>query len=111
MPQIIPTSTELSSYTQRTQMDGVDYILRFQFNQRIGRWSMDMYDQDEDPIAHGLPIRTNVNIGRGVRDERFPPGILTVIDHNAETYQDSRDPGLYELGDRFLLTYFEESEL
>lgn len=92
-------------------MDGKDYILRFQFNQRIGRWSMDMYDQDEDPIAHGLPLLTRVQIGRGVTDERFPPGILMVIDDAAETNQDSRDPGLYELGSRFRLAYFEESEI
>lgn len=111
MSAVIPTSRELSSYTQRTQIDGRDYLLRFQFNQRIGRWSMDVFDQDEDPIAHGLALRTGAQIGRGIRDTRFPPGALMVIDQVALTAQESRDPGLFELGDRFLLTYFTAEEV
>lgn len=111
MPIIVPTSRDLSSYTQRTQLDGRDYVLRFQFNQRIGRWSMDVSDQDEVPIAHGLMLLTGVQLGRGITDERFPPGVLMVIDYVAETTQVSRDPGLRELGDRFLLNYFTAAEL
>jgi hypothetical protein len=111
MSLIIPTSKGLPYYTQRTELDGVEYILRFLFNQRIGRWTVDFYTAQEEPIAHGLPLRSNFPVGRGIVDSRFPPGLLTVIDQVAPSDQESRDPGLYELGERFLFVYFEESEL
>ena len=108
---IVPTSTELSSYTQRTEMDGTDYVLRFQFSQRLGRWYVSIFDQDDVPIAQGLGIRSNFEVARFLPDEIHPPGQLLVLDTVAATDQEAVDPGLRDLGDRVLLAYFEEAEL
>lgn len=113
----IPTSTELADYTQRTAMDGRDYILRFVFNQRLGRWFMDLSDQDGVSIAAGLRLVTNFPIIRHLTDERRPPGELYVIDLSGggETTDElvtiARDAGLTELGARFELVYFDAEEL
>src|SRR5690606_19056022 len=38
--QIIRTDPELSSYTQRTVLDGREYLLEFQWNQRAEKWGL-----------------------------------------------------------------------
>jgi hypothetical protein len=111
MPLLIPTSVDLSSYVQRTTMDGVDYLLRFQFNQRLGRWFVDVRDVEENPIAMGLPLVVNYEIGRWVVDERWLAGRLATLDQEAANDQEARDPGLIDLGARVLLSYLEAAEL
>lgn len=117
MSLTVPTSVELSSYSQRTQLDGEDFVLFFQYNERLDRWFVDVTDQDEKPIASGLRLTTNFPIERFIRDERRPAGVLMVVDQQgAGDDQDvlnqlTRDAGLFELGDRFVLIYFEEAEL
>ncbi len=117
MSLAVPTSLELSSYSQRTQLDGEDFVLFFQYNQRLDRWFVDVTDEEEKPIGVGLRLTTNFPAGRFLRDERRPKGTLMVVDQEGSgTDQDalnqlSRDAGLFELGDRFILIYFEEAEL
>jgi len=111
MPLLIPTSTAFSSYVQRTTLDGVDYLLRFQFNQRLGRWFCDVRDVTESPIAMGLPIVVNYEIGRWVIDERWIAGRIATLDQEAADDQAAIDPGLRDLGARVLMTYLEAEEL
>lgn len=113
----VPTSVELSSYSQRTQLDGEDFVLFFQFNERLCRWFVDITDQDLNPIASGLRLTTNFPVGRFIRDARRPKGLLQVVDQQGGgTDQDAlnqltRDAGLFELGDRFVFIYFEADEV
>jgi hypothetical protein len=113
----IPTSTDLASYNQRTALDGRDFILNFIFNQRLGRWFLDIADQDGVAIASGLGLVSNFVITRNIVDERRPAGEIFVIDlEGAGEDPDvintfSRDPGLKELGERFILVYFDAEEL
>ena len=117
MSLAVPTSVELSSYSQRTQLDGEDFVLFFQFNERLGRWFVDVTDEEQNPIGSGLRLTTNFPVGRFLRDERRPAGLLQVVDQQGGgTDQDAlnqltRDAGLFELGDRFVFIYFEEAEL
>lgn len=117
MSLTVPTSTELSSYSQRTQLDGEDFVLFFQLNERLCRWFVDITDEEGNPLGSGLRLTTNFPVGRFLRDERIPKGILSVVDQagggdNIDALnQLTRDAGLFELGDRFVLIYFEEAEL
>lgn len=113
----IPTSTVLSSYTQRTALDGRDFILRFQFNQRLGRWHLSIYDQDDAPIALGLRCSANTPLIRRLTNARRPVGEIYVIDLEGGGDDTdalaliARDPGLGELGARFIAVYFDADEL
>lgn len=113
----VPTSTELSSYVQRTSFDGRDFVLFFQFNQRLGRWFVDIADQDESPIVSGVRLVTNSPFIRSVTDPRRPVGELLVADLQgggsdpATLATFARDAGLEELGARFVLTYADAAEL
>lgn len=104
----IPTSSE-AYYRQRTQLNGVSYVFVFKFNSREGIWSFDLLDQDEDPIALGVRVVVGVELLRWVVDSRKPTGTLLCVDLQSEstTLQDSRDPGIFELGARWVLMYLE----
>ena len=113
MPVTIPVTNERAFFRQTTQLDGVDYILRFQFNQRLCRWYLHVFDADDVPIMVGIRLAANFPLGRAIRniDDRFPKGGLTIVDLNADSNQLARDPCLSCLGDRQVLVYFEEAEL
>lgn len=120
MPLIVPTSTEQPWYRQRTTLDGRDYVLYFKWNQRNGRWYVDVFDQDERPIAVGVKLVTNFPLLRLFRDPRKPAGQLTVVDMVATRRENEanelivssdRDAGFCNLGTRFLVFYFESAEV
>lgn len=101
------------TFQQRTQLAGKDYTLHFQFNQRLGRWFMDIHDQDDVPIANGVALSAEYPIITSVIDARMPAGVFVLVDKKAEAIdttpegklQASRDCGLAELGDRFDLLF------
>lgn len=107
--QRIPTSTdpELPHYVQRTALDGVEYELRFDWNQREQRWYLRIADADGDVIAGDIKIVSGWPLLRRRRDDRLPPGALMAVDQTGN----GEDPGLTELGERVLLLYFDAEEL
>ncbi len=89
-------------WTQRTQLDGQDFVLRFVWNQRDGHFSVDIADQDSVPITSGRVVAVGMDLLRGVVDARRPPGHLVVVD---TLDQNDVDPGFADLGTRFVLVY------
>lgn len=102
----IKTSTTDPDYTQRTILDGVEYILAFRWNGRAAKWFFSLYDQSGDPIVEGVKVVADFPLLRPVSDTRKPPGDLIALDTTGE----GRDPGLGELGDRVILTYLDSTE-
>ncbi len=99
---VIPTTPSVAAFTQRTTLDGKDYVLFFRFNRRLGRWSMDINDQDGRVIAAGVMLVTNYPLARLCLDPRKPQGPLFVLD--GLSLNDS-DPSFCTLGARFQLVY------
>ena len=103
---LVPTTPGAPYHSQKTRLDGRDYVLRFAFNQREGRWRLSIFDDEEQPILLGLKLVANWPLLRHYHyDPRIPPGELMVLDLTG----DRTPPGLDELGEglRCELTYFE----
>ncbi len=103
---LIPTSPGVPYYTQKTRLDGRDFILKFAYNERAASYSLSIYDEEETPLLLGLRLVANWPLLRHYRyDVRLPPGELLVIDLTG----DLSPPALDELGEgkRCELTYFE----
>ena len=118
MSLTIPTSTERSDYVQTTTLDGRDYIFRFLFNQREGKWYMRLADQDDVPIVEGVKLVADYNLLKRIVDARRPPGYMIAKDTTALDVDvaagekiTALDPGLPDLGGRVLLLYFTEAEV
>jgi hypothetical protein len=109
MPLIIPTRED-PHYQQRTRLEGRDYVLTFQFNQREARWYLTLADEAEDPIATGMKLLANWRLLRPYRyDPRTPPGELIASDISG----DGSPPTQLELGEgkRCELLYYTREEL
>lgn len=107
--QSIPTSED-PHYQQRARLDGRDYVLTFQFNEREARWSLTLADEAGDPIATGIKLIANWRLLHPYRyDPRCPPGELTCSDISG----DGSPPTLLELGKgkRCELLYWPRAEL
>ena len=85
---VIPTSATEAHYEQVTELDGRAYLLRFDWVQRWGRWTLGIYTENREPIRTGCALQANWPIAFRVRDERAPVGALLVIS------QDGEAPGL-----------------
>ncbi len=105
---LIPTVLDAEYWTQKTRLDGRDYLLRFSYNQRLDRYFLDLLDDEETPLVQGIRLVTNWPLLRHYRwDERVPPGELMAI----SLQTDVTPPRFGELGEgrRCELTYFEGS--
>lgn len=105
---IIPTSVSASlpRYSQRTTLDGQEFILRFAWNQRQARWYLSVSDADDVAVVLGIPLVLNWPLLRLVTDARRPLGELVVINEAGQAA-----PTLTTLGTDCLLYYYDAAEM
>jgi len=106
----IPTTPGVPFYTQKTRLDGIDYILGFRHSQREDRWYLSIYDSEQNPILLGLKIVANWPLLQAYRfNTLVPPGEIMAQDLTT----DESPPGLNEMGagKRVQLIYFEAGTL
>lgn len=78
----IDTSLAATSpfFEQLTQLEGVEYLLRFLWSPREGAWYLDVLDQDGNALALASKLVLGVRLLRRFQDARLPPGFLFVVD-------------------------------
>lgn len=107
---LIPTTPGEPYYRQKTKLEGRDFVFAFSYNQRIERWYLSIYDEEETPLLLGLKLVANWPLLRHYHwDIRLPPGELM-----AQTLDGSTaPPALNELGAglRVELVYLESTDL
>ncbi len=93
------------SGTARYELDGSVFTLTFQYNQRMGRWSLSVADVDEDPIVSGLALVPLWGLLELVTDARRPLGELMIVGPPGSV----APPTLTNLGVEMKLFYYEAS--
>lgn len=104
----IPTRGDHPDYTQRTSLDGRDFILRFLWHPREERWYLYLHDSAEVLLV-SVKLVCDVNLLLPAQwDPRIPQGTLRVLSLN----QDQSPPKYGELapGERCSLVYFSTVE-
>lgn len=103
-PLIIPTSPDDPFYSQTSELNGVDYLLVFLYNQREGAYYLSLKTEDGVEIVSGLKLVCNTPLLAYHRSANTPPGELMVLS-SVET--DESPPDVGELGpDRRCLLYY-----
>jgi hypothetical protein len=98
---IVPTARDSRLYERVVELDGREYVLRFDWSARDESWYLSIYDQDEEPLALSLRMLTGHPILKGQTDPRLPPGQLFVVD----TTGSDADPALGNFGAEVALVY------
>lgn len=93
-------------FSQRVVLDGVEYILDIEWNQRKG-WFFSLADAaTEEPLITGKRMVVDWPLLYGCTDERKPPGVLMLIDASGQ----SRSAGYDDLDERCLIAYIPYDE-
>jgi hypothetical protein len=100
---IPPTANTAGSVRWRVRLEGSDYVLTAQWNQREALWTLDLADVDSVAIVSGLVLVPLWPLLALVTDARRPPGELMIWqpDGNMEP------PTLAGLGAASKLIYYE----
>jgi len=103
----IEDAATLGAFFFSADLDGVDYLLDFQFNSRESLWYVDISDLEGNPIRTGIKVVSNFPIMRLCKAAVRPAGELMFLD----TTDEPIDPGLEDLGIRAICAYEEEDTL
>jgi hypothetical protein len=103
----IQTPIETPFWTQRVVLDGSEFFVRCEFNQREGRWYLGLADQDESVIFAPRKLVSDWDLLRTISDARAPRGALIATDTSGQ----GLDAGFSDLGVRVLLVYFTAAEV
>jgi hypothetical protein len=99
----IPTRSDLKAYEFQIELDGVVYTLSIRWNQRMGRWIMDIADADGVDLLNGIPLLTNIPLTDDYVKAGLPPGRFICED----TTGGSKIAGVDDLGNDVRLIYEE----
>ena len=66
----------------RVVLDGVQYRIRFTWNEAAGRWSFGLYTMLREPIAVGIRLVPRFPLNLQVVDSRLPKGVFGVYSDN-----------------------------
>ncbi len=108
MSLIVPTffgADAVEAYDQRTQLEGVEYLLQFRYNLRRELWTFSILALDGTDILTGQTIHVGIPLNR--RAVGGPPGIFMAL---SET-DDIASPMFEELGLRVKLCYLSAAEV
>lgn len=99
----IPLPTDTPLFSIRTTLDGVEYVLNFDWNGRESRWYMSISMIDGTLLVAGIKLISNWPLLRRFADLRLPQGNLRAVDYSP---QGGEPAGLVEdLGRRVKLIY------
>lgn len=105
--KIFDFSTTDPYFTTTEELDGVQYALRFHYDFRADRWTLDMLDELDDPIVTGIRLIPGPNLLEQFSDPRLPVGSLEVSTVN----EDRAPPELDDLGVDAVLIYLDASDV
>lgn len=105
----IPTSTDpkLGHYDERVRLEGQDYILGFDWNERDASWYLTLSTADGTVLARSIKIVLEYPLLRRLVDKRVPPGELVAKDLTGRRLK----PGLNDFGSRVVLFYYPAEDL
>ena len=75
----IPVRADLPSYEFRIDLDGSSYTFVFRFNERMGRWIMDIKTENNEPVLLGSPVLIGSDFLTRFQSDLLPPGELFSI--------------------------------
>jgi len=101
----IPTRVDIARYKYSIILEDVTYFFEFNFNARSERWSMNIFDSDNNLLLAGISLLYNVDLTGRFVNEELPPGRFILYD----TEDANKSPTRNELGTRVKLLYNEAS--
>ena len=88
--EVLPIRNDIPSYDFTIEFESFNYLFEFRFNTRMGRWIMNINDENENPIWVGIPVLVDQDLTT-FTFEGLPPGALICIDDTGEQRQPNKE--------------------
>lgn len=119
MPFLIPTRSDLFSFSERISLDGKEFDLDFRWNTRDERWYLSIYESETTTADDGsreaamdsIPILAGTPLLQQCRDRRRPLGEIFPFDTSGGGDTGQIDPAFSDLGVRVVILYFTRDEV
>ena len=98
---VIPVDSTGTNYTLDVSLSGRVYRFGLYWNTRGQFWSLDIFDQADNPLATGLKLVADWELIGGLGNSDLPPGFLYCVDTSGQGI----DPTETDLGTRVILVY------
>lgn len=99
----LPTRINLPAYRYRIELEGNVYVLDYIYNSRMGKWLVQVEDEEGNVIIAHVPVIVNWPLFDRFQQVTLPPGDIGAYDSaNTDT-----DPGRFDLGGRVKMMYRE----
>ena len=98
----IPIALDVPLYAERITLDGVEYVFRFDWNERELRWYFDLGLPNGTWLVRGVKIVSDWPLLRRFKGASFPKGHLIAIDLSD---QGGEPPVFQDLGRRVKILY------
>jgi hypothetical protein len=99
----LPVRPEEYSYLFTLDLDGTTYTMRFKYNERMGRWMMEIGDVSNVDAINGIPMQINANLLRQIVVADKPQGTFFLLDESGQELETT----LENFGISHKLTYDE----
>lgn len=102
----LPLFSTTPSYRYTVEIESVVYMLQFHFNDRMGRWIMDILTPSQVVILAGIPMLTDTDLIGRFQNKALPPGYFLVVDNTGK----HRNPDFDNFGTDVKLYYLTQQE-
>lgn len=97
----IPITTDEPSFKIRTILEGTEVVLRFDYNTRLQKYHISVFDASENPLILGHALNIDTEIFSRFEIVGLPPGNLMLYDSSNKHIE----AAVGDLGDRCKLLY------
>ena len=104
---VLPTESTLARYTFTIELDGSEFKLGFEWNDRAAGWFFDLFDSTGAALVSGRRIVVGFPLWNRIHTAGMPFGDLSAIDTSGAGIE----PGFADLGNRVLLVYTPWAEI
>ena len=70
---------DMNDSFSRVVLDGVQYLIRFTWNDTAQRWSFGLYTVQKEPLAVGLRMVPRFPLNLQIVDKSFPSGVFGIF--------------------------------
>ncbi len=107
MSLVIPTRSDISSFSETVNLTGTIFGFLFAWNTRADVWVMDVSTQVGDPILQGVTLVADTDLLGGHVDDRLPDGVIVALD----TARKGERAGRLDLGSRVQVIFVPADEV
>ena len=84
---------DLNDSFSRVVLDGVQYLIRFTWNDTAQRWSFGLFTMQREPLAQGIRLVPRFPLNLQIVDDSFPNGVFGVYSDLDHISRDSFNSG------------------